>query len=135
MKMDKLRTFAAGLDVQQKDPASGSRRSKGQQLYVRDLTQRHGFAVTSRPHKFSFTPQLFGTFNAQLFHDNSLDAGAQAASSSRPASSIVDNLPDAEHLRAEAVVRGEDWKPHNSAMPQLCVDGLFISMVLRTFPT
>ena len=40
MKLDKLRAFAAGLGVQQKDPASGSRLSKSQllkpwlQLYV-----------------------------------------------------------------------------------------------------
>ena len=32
MKLDKLRAFAAGLGVQQKDPASGSRLSKSQLL-------------------------------------------------------------------------------------------------------
>ena len=34
MKLDKLRAFAAGLGVQQKDPASGSRLSKSQLLEV-----------------------------------------------------------------------------------------------------
>ena len=78
MKMDELRSFAAGLDVAQRDSTTGQQRAKGQlldawQLCALPPTQRHGVAFEN--------------------------------------------------------------KPHNSATPQLGIDGLFISMALRTFPT
>ena len=56
MKLDKLRAFAAGLGVQQKDPASGSRLSKSTSLFL---------LLSS-----------FGTLNAQLVHDQPLDTAA-----------------------------------------------------------
>ena len=45
---------------------------------------------------------------------------AQATSSSTAAASSGDGLPDAEHLRAEAVARGEEWlrSELESSMPR-----------------
>ena len=141
MTSSSLRSFGAGLGVSQRDPTSGQQRTKGQLLAVlveslcppssaeawfskalvscqqcsreQRIARKNVFVNSVSLNVRSWSP-------CSLCVCKNYVVRAQATSSSTAAASSGDGLPDAEHLRAEAVARGEEWlrSELESSMPR-----------------
>ena len=141
MAAERLRSFGAGLGVQKRDPASGQQRTKGQLLdalvnflcppssagawfskalvscqqcsHEQRIARKNVFVNSVSLNVRSWSP-------CSLCVCKNYVVRAQATSSSTAAASSGDGLPDAEHLRAEAVARGEEWlrSELESSMPR-----------------
>ena len=78
MKLDKLRAFAAGLGVQQRDPASGSRLSKSQLLEAVVAALRSRAQLQVDPTSLVFLLSSFGTCSRQALRYRSVSFSARS---------------------------------------------------------